>query len=143
MNENEVKKLYNALLNKGYSIDDLGDESTFKTKMGDKNSRKELYDWVSSKGNFRIGDYDAYENRLTLSAEPMQSESDVVDKVEETTLPSDAQPWQPTEKEKMEMVAETDRMMHNVKTHTQAFNERMDNMQEYGLNPGLQKIGRA
>lgn len=138
MNENEVKKLYNALLNKGYSIDDLGDESTFKTKMGDKNSRKELYDWVSSKGNFRIGDYDAYENRLTLSAEPMQSESDVVDKVEETTLPSDAQPWQPTEKEKMEMVAETDRMMHNVKTHTQAFNERMDNMQEYGLNPGLQ-----
>ena len=67
MNESEVKKLYNALLSKGYSTEDLGDEGTFETKMGDKNSRNELYDWVSSKGNFRIGDYDTYESRLTSS----------------------------------------------------------------------------
>ena len=65
MNNTEVKKLYKALLSKGYSTDDLGDETTFNTKMSDPNNRKELYDWVSSNGNFRIGDYDSYERRLS------------------------------------------------------------------------------
>lgn len=88
MNESEVKKLYNALLSKGYSTEDLGDEGTFETKMGDKNSRKELYDWVSSKGNFRIGDYDTYESRLTSSA----SKPDV-----QTQVASDSQHGQPSE----------------------------------------------
>ncbi len=64
MNDNEVKKLYYALLGKGYSTADLGDEETFRTKMSDKNNRKELFDRVASKGNFRLGDYDTYERRL-------------------------------------------------------------------------------
>ena len=29
--------------------------------MADKNNRKQLYDYVSSRGDFRIGDYDSYE----------------------------------------------------------------------------------
>ena len=36
------------------------------------------------------------------------------------------------------MLTETDRIMNDVKSHTQTFNERIDNMQEYGINPGLQ-----
>ena len=69
MNEAEVKKLYSALLNKGYSTKDLGSEDVFLSKMGDKNSRKELYDFVSrtKKGGFRIGGYDSYEQRLGTS----------------------------------------------------------------------------
>ena len=65
MNEQEVKKLYQALLGKGYSTNDLGDEQSFLEKMSDSGNRKQLYDFVSSKGNFRIGDFDAYESRLT------------------------------------------------------------------------------
>lgn len=60
----EVKKLYNALLSKGYTTQDLGDENTFTTKMSDANNRKELYDWVSSRGDFRLGKYEDYEKRL-------------------------------------------------------------------------------
>ena len=33
--------------------------------MRDKTNRKALYDYVSSRGNFRIGDYNDYERRLT------------------------------------------------------------------------------
>ena len=77
MNEKELNKLYTALINKGYSTNDLGDEDTFHTKMKDKANRKELYDWVSSKGNFRLGDYASYENRLSSSvgAEEEQPQS--------------------------------------------------------------------
>ena len=65
MNNDEVKKLYSALIGKGYSTDDLGDEKTFQSMMSDKANRKELYDRVSINGDFRIGDYDRYESRLT------------------------------------------------------------------------------
>lgn len=65
MNEQEVKKLYDALISKGYSVQDIGDEQRFTQKMSDANNRKQLYDYVSARGNFRIGDYDSYERRLT------------------------------------------------------------------------------
>ena len=63
----EVKKLYKALLSKGYTTRDLGSEDTFITKMGDSTNRKQLYDWVSSRGDFKLGNYDAYEARLVSS----------------------------------------------------------------------------
>lgn len=65
MEKDNLSSLYNALISKGYSTDDLGDENTFRSKMADKNNRKDLYDYVSGRGDFRIGDYDSYENRLT------------------------------------------------------------------------------
>lgn len=64
MEKDNLSSLYNALISKGYSTDDLGDENTFRSKMSDKNNRKDLYDYVSERGDFRIGDYDSYENRL-------------------------------------------------------------------------------
>ena len=64
MGKDNLSSLYNALISKGYSTDDLGDENTFRSKMSDKNNRKDLYDYVSGRGDFRIGDYDSYENRL-------------------------------------------------------------------------------
>jgi N12 class adenine-specific DNA methylase len=107
MNEQEVKKLYQALLSKGYSTQDLGDEQRFLSKMGDANNRKQLYDWVSSKGNFRIGDYNAYEARLTggtqqehPSADNTQdftmSESELEGNPQDRTVIRTAQPQQPS-----------------------------------------------
>lgn len=64
MNEQEVRKLYTALLNKGYSLDDLGDEKIFMQQMSNPDNRRELYNWVSSRKDFKIGDYDSYESRL-------------------------------------------------------------------------------
>ena len=78
MNTNEIKKLYTALRGKGYSTYDLGDETTFETKMSNKSNRKELYDWVSSRGDFRMGDYEKYEERLTS---PMQPEGTTTDPI--------------------------------------------------------------
>lgn len=74
MNEQEALKLYDALLSKGYSTDDLGDERTFLSQMGDLGNRKELYDWVSGRGDFRIGDYDSYERRLTEAKDSVNAE---------------------------------------------------------------------
>lgn len=137
MNDNEVKKLYNALVNKGYSTKDLGDEATFSSKMTDKNSRKELYDYVSSKGNFRIGDYDSYENRLSSSATPKTTEEQPAT----TAQPEAAAPveqaetrWKPTEQEKIRMSAQTQNIINSSKRSMADLNEHMDNMQEYGLN---------
>lgn len=60
----EVKKLYTALIGKGYTANDLGNEDVFAKKMQDEQNRRELYDYVSSRGDFKIGSYDNYEQRL-------------------------------------------------------------------------------
>ena len=74
MNENEVKKLYTALINKGFSANDIGDENTFVAKMGDQNARKQFYDAIS-KTSFKIGDYDTFEKRLTSTSDsPLSQE---------------------------------------------------------------------
>ena len=65
MAKDNLSSLYNGLIKKGYSVEDIGDEATFRTKMADKNNRKQLYDYVSSRGDFRIGDYDSYEKILS------------------------------------------------------------------------------
>ena len=64
MNEQEVSKLYNALLSKGYSTDDLGTAERFAEMMSSADNRKTLYDYVRSRGDFKIGNFDAYERRL-------------------------------------------------------------------------------
>ena len=59
-----VQKLYKALVSKGYSTDDIGDEKTFTDKMKERSNRKQLFDYVSSRNDFRIGDFENYEKRL-------------------------------------------------------------------------------
>ena len=63
----EFGKLYTALIKRGYTEDEIGDENTFRGAMADKANRKELYDWVSERGDFGIGDYDVFEQRLSGS----------------------------------------------------------------------------
>jgi hypothetical protein len=73
MDENELNKLYTALIDKGYSSDDLGDPDTFRKRMENKENRKILYDFVDSRGDFRIGDYAAYERRLMGKTKPVSA----------------------------------------------------------------------
>ena len=63
--KDNLSSLYNSLIKKGYSTEDIGDEETFRNKMADKQNRKILYDYVVSRGDFRIGDYDRYEKVLS------------------------------------------------------------------------------
>ena len=59
MIKDNLSSLYNALISKGYSTEDLGDEKTFRSKMADKGNRKALYDYVSGRGDFWIGNYES------------------------------------------------------------------------------------
>ncbi|MGN0032429.1 MAG: LPD38 domain-containing protein [Candidatus Limimorpha sp.] len=122
----EVNKLYTALLSKGYSTADLGDEETFRAKMSDKNCRKELYDWVSSKGNFRLGDYETYERRLTSSIlqeqQPASVPASSVGQVNVTKQPQDRTGFSVTGVE--EMKRDTQRQMDDL-------HGRMETMREY------------
>ena len=133
----EVKKLYSALLGKGYSTSDLGDEETFRAKMSDKNSRKELYDWVSSKGNFRLGDYESYENRLTSSMQqPEQpAAAPTVPEVETPATPTGETPL--TEQDKIRFSAGIEQMKRRTQQSMNDFNERMETMREYHDNAPL------
>ena len=83
MSKDNLSSLYNGLIKKGYSSDDIGDEATFRSKMADKGNRKALYDYVSSRGDFRIGDYESYESRL--SGKPEQQEKPDIDVPAATT----------------------------------------------------------
>lgn len=133
----EVKKLYSALLGKGYSTSDLGDEETFRAKMSDKNSRKELYDWVLSKGNFRLGDYESYENRLTSSMQqPEQpAAAPTVPEVEEPATPTGETPL--TEQDRIRFSAGIEQMKRRTRQSMDDFNERMATMREYHENAPL------
>ena len=133
----EVKKLYSALLGKGYSTSDLGDEETFRAKMSDKNSRKELYDWVSSKGNFRLGDYESYENRLTSSMQqPEQpTATPTVPEVETPAIPTGETPL--TEQDRIRFSAGIEQMKRRTRQSMDDFNERMATMREYHENAPL------
>lgn len=86
MNNEEVKKLYNALGKKGYT--GLGSETQFTEWMSDSTNRKKLYDAVSANNNFRIGDYNTYESRLTgISPELQQNDVAVAESTRVAPVP--------------------------------------------------------
>lgn len=76
MAKDNLSSLYNGLINKGYSTEDIGDEATFRSMMADKKHRKQLYDYVSARKDFRIGDYETYENRLSMQPEQTETEQE-------------------------------------------------------------------
>ena len=103
-------------------------EEDFRKNLSDSTKRKAAYDALVKDG-YEMEPFEEFENNIgfgkiqTPAPEPaVQTE----------------QAWQPTEQEKAEMIASTNRMMQNVETQIQDANERVDNIQEYGLNPGLQ-----
>ena len=124
-NEDKIKKLYDTFVSDGY---DMESEEDFRKNLSDSTKRKAAYDALVKDG-YEMEPFEEFENNIgfgkiqTPAPEPaIQTE----------------QAWQPTEQEKAEMIASTNRMMQNVETQIQDANERVDNIQEYGLNPGLQ-----
>lgn len=124
-NEDKIKKLYDTFVSDGY---DMESEEDFCKNLSDSTKRKAAYDALVKDG-YEMEPFEEFENNIgfgkiqTPAPEPaVQTE----------------QAWQPTEQEKAEMIASTNRMMQNVETQIQDANERVDNIQEYGLNPGLQ-----
>ena len=83
MVKDDIKSLYDGLVGRGYSKGDIGDEETFRRKMSDKNSRRQLYDYVSGRGDFRIGDYETYERRLSGAVNDHSREEPVREEPEE------------------------------------------------------------
>jgi len=124
-NEDKIKKLYDTFISDGY---DMESEEDFRKNLSDSTKRKAAYDALVKEG-YEMEPFEEFENNIgfgkiqTPAPEPaVQTE----------------QAWQPTEQEKAKMIASTNRMMQNVETQIQDANERVDNIQEYGLNPGLQ-----
>lgn len=124
-NEDKIKKLYDTFVSDGY---DMESEEDFRKNLSDSTKRKAAYDALVKEG-YEMEPFEEFENNIgfgkiqTPAPEPaVQTE----------------QAWQPTEQEKAEMIASTNRMMQNVETQIQDANKRVDNIQEYGLNPGLQ-----
>lgn len=129
-NEDKIKKLYDTFVSDGY---DMESEDDFRKNLSDSTKRKAAYDALVKDG-YDMEPFEEFENNIGFG------------KVQ-TPAPESAvqteQAWQPTEQEKAEMIASTNRMAQNAREQTQEVNERVNNMLEYGLNPGLQtKTGR-
>ena len=96
MSNPTAKSLYNALINKGYTSANIGDEETFISAMTDKANRKDLFDMVVNDG-YDLGDYDAFEGRFT--SQPTNVEQPAVEQpmaqVPEPMKSDTIQPVQP------------------------------------------------
>jgi hypothetical protein len=124
-NEDKIKKLYDMFVSDGY---DMESEEDFRKNLSDSTKRKAAYDALVKEG-YEMEPFEEFENNIGFGKIQTPAPEPVVQTEQE---------WQPTEQEKAEMIASTNRMMQNVETQMQDANERVDNIQEYGLNPGLQ-----
>jgi N12 class adenine-specific DNA methylase len=135
--KDKIKKLYDTFVSDGY---DMESEEDFRKNLLDSTKRKAAYHALVKDG-YDMEPFEEFESNIGFGKErtsSQQSGNSASGTVEEPISPANEQTWQPTEKEKVAMLTETDRIMNDVKSHTQTFNERIDNMQEYGINPGLQ-----
>lgn len=135
--KDKIKKLYDTFVSDGY---DMESEEDFRKNLLDSTKRKAAYDALVKDG-YDMEPFEEFESNIGFGKKrtsSQQSGNSASGTVEEPISPANEQTWQPTEKEKVAMLTETDRIMNDVKSHTQTFNERIDNMQEYGINPGLQ-----
>lgn len=135
--KDKIKKLYDTFVSDGY---DMESEEDFRKNLLDSAKRKAAYDALVKDG-YDMEPFEEFESNIGFGKEQtssQQSGNSASGTVEEPISPANEQTWQPTEKEKVAMLTETDRIMNDVKSHTQTFNERIDNMQEYGINPSLQ-----
>lgn len=124
-NEDKIKKLYDTFVSDGY---DMESEEDFRKNLSDSTKRRAAYDALVKDG-YEMEPFEEFENNIGFGK--------IQTPVPEPAVQTE-QVWQPTEQEKAEMIAGTNRMMLNVETQIQDANERVDNIQEYGLNPGLQ-----
>lgn len=139
MTDDKLKNLYSVLKKDGY--DDIGTEEQFRDAMKDKGKANQLFSVLKNDGYDDIGND---ENAFYDALNPVASTSETLQPVVQTEQqsvpqqPSTEQPWQPTEKEKAAMMTDLQRIGERTQQTVDRFNERVDNIQKYGLNPGLQ-----
>lgn len=104
---------------------------------------------ISKRGNFQKK-FDKWSYTKPESSAPAAQEGTPVvaeqPAAEESVAPlpatAEESKWQPTEQEKMQMFHDLNRMMQGVKRGEAEFNERMDNMREYGFGMGQTVEGK-
>lgn len=130
MTDDKIKTLYTVLKDDGY--DDIGTEEQFRDAMKDKGKVSKLYSVLKNDGYDDIGsDEGAFYDALNPVATTSVSEPDA-------PAPSKGETWQPAEQEKAKMTAGLNESVRRTRQITDGFNERMDNMMEYGINLGQQ-----
>ena len=150
-NNDNKRKLYDAL-SKDY---DMGSYEQFVKDIQDESKRRKLYDATSKEYDF--GDYDSFSKQLGME----ETKSGSVSEPSSATVPpaedDGQQPWKPTAQQKAAMTANLENISRSAQQTVDDFNERMDNMQEYGkrfgggqtvsgglrFNPGTKKMERT
>ena len=63
----DLSKLYNELIKKGYTQDELGSDTVFYEKLCDADNRKILYEYVKDRNDFKIGEFNTFEKRILFA----------------------------------------------------------------------------
>jgi N12 class adenine-specific DNA methylase len=99
---------------------------------------------LSKRSNFQKK-FDKWSYSKPESAAPQETPTDSSETAVDAVPPqpaSEEQPWKPTEQEKIQMSHNLDRMMQGVKQSTDAVNEHIENMREYGFGMGQTVEGK-
>lgn len=64
-NTEYAKKVYAGLTKRGYTADELGDESLFVRRMADEDNRRYLYDLVQERGNAKMGSWERFNSKMS------------------------------------------------------------------------------
>lgn len=116
MGNDNLKKVYDTLKREGYTPPEY---DVFVNDMQDENNLKGVYKSLKESG-YTPPEYDVFASDMGMS--PAQ-----------TIVETSTQPHQPTEAEKKQLLNETNSMIANTEQQVKDFNQRVDNMQEYGL----------
>ena len=114
--KDKIKKLYDTFVSDGY---DMESEEDFRKNLLDSTKRKAAYDALVKDG-YDMEPFEEFESNIGFGKErtsSQQSGNSASGTVEEPISPANEQTWQPTEKEKVAMLTETDRIMNDVKSH--------------------------
>lgn len=100
-----INKLYSLLIDNGYTVQDLGTEDVFRTRMADKENRKQLYDYALSNGHY-LGEYDAYEAKFTNPAQSAEKVADTTSLLKDSPYVAQFAEETPEEKAARELKAQ-------------------------------------
>lgn len=70
INKEYAKKVYNGLVKRGYTSEDLGNEAKFVERMGKETNRRYLYDLVNKRGDANLGTFEGFEKRMGVTSKP-------------------------------------------------------------------------
>ena len=91
--DNNVIKLYNNLIEDGYS--DLGTYEDFKSKLQDESSRRKMYDNLNKDGYSDLGDYNSFNSQLGFASSSQASKKqEPITRFDESFIQHSKGAWQ-------------------------------------------------